>query len=90
MVNNMFKNIIENYINNMTIRDIIMFSQREKIYLEETEYLKIYNFIKSNWQYLLKDKNEVKTFLDNNFSRDNSKKIYDVFLKYQKKYSSYL
>ena len=74
----------------MTIRDIIMFSQREKIYLEETEYLKIYNFIKSNWQYLLKDKNEVKTFLDNNFSRDNSKKIYDVFLKYQKKYSSYL
>ena len=86
----MFKNIIENYINNMTIRDIIMFSQREKIYLEETEYLKIYNFIKSNWQYLLKDKNEVKTFLDNNFSRDNSKKIYDVFLKYQKKYSSYL
>ena len=86
----MFKNIIENYINNMNINDIIMFSQKENIFLEENEYLKIYDFIKNNWDKLIKDENLVKNYLNQNFDYEKSKKIYEVYLKYQKKYRSYL
>ena len=74
----------------MTISDIIMFSHKENIYLEEGEYLKVFNIIKKNWQELIKDENKVKNYLDDNFNQEKKDQIYQLFLKYQKKYSSYL
>ena len=74
----------------MTINDVISFSQKENIFLEENEYLKIYDFIKNNWDKLIKDENLVKNYLNQNFDYEKSKKIYEVYLKYQKKYRSYL
>ena len=90
MVIILLKNLIENYINNMDVHDIIMFSHKENIHLSEDEYIKIYEEIKNNWEYYLYNEIKLKNFLDNNFSENDSNKIYEVFLKYQKKYSSYL
>ena len=90
MVINMLKYLIENYINNMTINDVIMFSEKENIYLSEDEYLKIFNAIKEDWKDFILDENLVKKYLDNSFNQEKSIKIYKLFLKYQKKYSSYL
>lgn len=74
----------------MTINDVIMFSKKENINLEYYEYLKIFEKIKNNWKILVKDNNIVKEFLDDNFNKEKSEKIYNLFLKYKKKYSSYL
>jgi len=86
----MFKKIIENYINNMTINDIIMFSHKENIYLNDSEYLKIYEFIKHNWDSIINNDNLVNDFLIKNFDNEKKDIIYELYLKYQKKYSSYL
>ncbi len=90
MVINLFKNLIENYINNMTINDIIMFSKKENILLTNEEYDKIFNYIKSNWKSLINNQEKVENFLNENFDFEKKDKIYNLFLKYQKKYSSYL
>lgn len=90
MVIILFRYLIENYINNMTINDIIMFSHKENIYLCDSEYLEIFDFIKKNYQFLLDNKIDIKKYLDSKFEMEKSEKIYELFLKYQKKYSSYL
>ena len=74
----------------MTINDIIMFGNKENIYLDNEDYLKIFNAIKKNWQDLLYNDNSLKEYLKNNFSKEDYNKIYELFLKYKKKYSSYL
>jgi len=90
MVITLFKNLIESYINNMSINDVIMFSKKENIRLNDNEYLNIYNYIKSNWYIIINDEEKVKEYLNNNFSSDKSEKIYQIFLKYKKRYSAYL
>ena len=86
----LFRNLIENYINNMNINDLIEFSHKENIFLENQEYLEIYNYIKNNWTLLISNTDLVKTYLESNFNNIKSKQIYDVYLKYHKKYSAYL
>ena len=90
MVINLFKYLIENYINNMTINDLIMFSEKENIFLEYEEYLKIYDYIKNNWELLLTDETTVERYINNNFDTKNAEKILNLFSKYQKKYRAYL
>ena len=86
----MFKNLIEKYVNNMNINDLIAFSHKENIYLENNEYLEIYDFIKSNWDIIIKDSNLVKDYLYSHFNGNKSSEIYNMYLKYKKKYSAYL
>ena len=86
----MFKNLIEKYVNNMNINDLIAFSHKENIYLENNEYLEIYDFIKSNWDIIIKDSNLVKDYLYSHFNDNKSSEIYNMYLKYKKKYSAYL
>ena len=74
----------------MSINDVIMFSKKENIRLNDNEYLNIYNYIKSNWYIIINDEEKVKEYLNNNFSSDKSEKIYQIFLKYKKRYSAYL
>ena len=86
----MFKNLIENYINNMTINDIIIFANKENIKLKDYEYVKIYNYIKNNWNELIKNDNLIKSFITNNLELEHQKEVYELFLKYKKKYANYL
>ena len=74
----------------MNINDLIEFSHKENIFLENQEYLEIYNYIKNNWTLLISNTDLVKTYLESNFNNIKSKQIYDVYLKYHKKYSAYL
>lgn len=90
MVICLFKNLIEKYVNNMNINDLIAFSHKENIYLENNEYLEIYDFIKSNWDIIIKDSNLVKDYLYSHFNDNKSSEIYNMYLKYKKKYSAYL
>ena len=87
---NLFKNLIKTYINNMTINDVIMFSENENIHLENDEYFKIYEYLKENWEKLIDDEAEVKNYIVNNFNKEKQEKILNLFFKYQKKYRSYL
>jgi len=74
----------------MVINDLIMFSKKENIYLENDEYLYLFNVIKENWSKLINDEELVKIYLTNKFEGEKYNKIYNLFLKYKKKYSSYL
>ena len=74
----------------MSINEIIMFSEKENIYLNNNEYENIYNFVKKNGYDLITNQKKVYEFLYDNFDADKRDKIYNLFLKYQKKYSSYL
>lgn len=74
----------------MTINDVIMFSEKENITLTQDEYLKILNTIKNHWEELINNSDMVKKYLNDNFNNQKSEQIFKLFLKYQKKYSSYL
>ena len=77
-------------MNNMTINDVIMFSENENIHLENDEYFKIYEYLKENWEKLIDDEAEVKNYIVNNFNKEKQEKILNLFFKYQKKYRFYL
>ena len=84
-------NIIERYINNMTIEDINNFAISKDIYLCEEEKEFTYNFIKTNYKNLL---GNPKLFnlerYKNKYTKENFEKISKVFQEYFQKYSRYL
>lgn len=84
-------NLIEKYIQNMTIDDVKKFAQKKGANLSESELSFTYNFIKNNYQHILKN----PRLLDlerykNNYSQTNFEKITKVFQEYSQKYSRYL
>ena len=86
----MFIKLIEGYINNMSIDDLIFFSHQENVFLNENEYTEIYDYVKNNWYVLIKNKEIVKKYLDDHFDKEKAVMIYEIYLKYMKKYRIYL
>ena len=83
--------IIENYINNLTKSDIISFSNKNNINLNNQELDYIYNIVKKDYKILLSDNYDIIFKNANNVIRDdNLKKIYNLFLDYRFKYKNYL
>lgn len=84
-------NIIERFINNMTINDINNFAISKGIYLSESELEFTFNFIKTNYKNILGN----PKLLDlerykNKYTKENFEKISKVFQEYFQKYSHYL
>ncbi len=84
-------NIIERYMQRLTMDDIRNFALSKDISLSDDELKFTYDFVKKNYQDVLKNP---KLFdLDrykNNYTEENFQKITKVFHEYNQKYSSYL
>ena len=84
-------NIIERYIMRMTPSDINNFALSKNITLSEEELSFTYEFIKKNYQTMLKNP---KLFnlerYKSHFTEDNFAKITKVYQEYFNKYSRYL
>ena len=83
----MFYKIIENYIKNMTKENIVSFSLKNNIYLNNQEIDYIYKTIREKYNLLLSD--DFKIVFDdaqNYISSNNLKKIYNLFIDYRNKY----
>lgn len=84
-------NLIERYINKMNIEDINNFAKSKNINLSNEELSFTYNFIKKNYQDMLK--NPQVFSLDrykNNYSIENYNKINKVYEEYKNKYYRFL
>ena len=87
----MYELIIKNYINNLSINDIITFAKKNDITLSNDEVNYIYKTIKCNYKVLLGSTyeivlNEAKNYLTN----DNYKKICNLYLDYRNKFKNFL
>ena len=84
-------NLIEKYMQNMKIDDVKSFAQKKGVNLSESELSFTYNFIKNNYQNILKNPHllDLERY-KNNYSPINYEKITKVFQEYSQKYSHYL
>ena len=84
-------NIIERYMNKITIDDVNNFAQKNNIFLSAEELNFTFQFIKKNWQAIISN----PSLLDldrykNRFSEENLIKIKKLFKEYSIKYKNYL
>ncbi len=84
-------NIIEKFINKMSIDDVNNFALSKNIHLSNDELIWTYNFIKKNYKnYFSNPKAFNIDLYKNNYSKENFNKIVKVFNEYSQKYSNYL
>ena len=84
-------NIIERYMNKLSIDDVNNFAQKNNIFLSPEELSFTYQFIKKNWQQILANPSilNLDRYKDN-FSEENLIKIKKLFKEYSIKYKNYL
>lgn len=84
-------NLVEKYIKNMTILDVKNFALKKGADLSENELNFTFNFIKNNYQNILKNPSllDLERYKDK-YSKENYEKIVKVFNEYNQKYSRYL
>ena len=87
----MYNKLIEKYLSKLTKDDLILFAFKNDIILNSLEVDYIYNIIKNKYQILLSDDYEI-IFKDatNYITKNNLKKIYNLYLDYRNKYKNYL
>ena len=87
----MFKGIIENYINKISLYDINDFAIKNNVYLNKDELEFTYYLIKNNYKDFLSNIDNIN--LDkykNHYTKENFNKIKILFNEYFKKYRAYL
>ena len=87
----MYNKLIEKYLSKLTKDDLILFAFKNDIILNSLEVDYIYNIIKNKYQILLSNDYEI-IFKDatNYITKNNLKKIYNLYLDYRNKYKNYL
>ena len=82
------KNLIINYLKNLSIKDINELATKNDIYLNENELLFIYNFIKDNYYDLVNNPNnyDISNY-KNSFTNENYNKINKIINDYKEKYN---
>jgi len=78
--------LIKNYVNKMTKDDVIKFTQKNGIYLNESELDFVYRFIKKNYEALYVNPNIDLTKYKQNFSDENFNKLMKLVNDYKTKY----
>lgn len=84
-------NIIERYMDKLSINDVDTFAKKNNIVLSAQELDFTYRFIKKNWQPILANPSTLN--LDrykDKFSEENLLKIKKLFKEYSIKYKNYL
>lgn len=87
----MFSKLIVNYIKKLTKNDIIEFSKKEDILLNNNEIDIIYNYIKNDYNTLLyEDSTNIFNELKRKINSNSYYKIKNLFDEYKLKYKKYL
>lgn len=87
----MFSKIINNYVSNLTKQDIIDYSIKENIELNNDEIDLIYKTIKSNYKDLLYgDSNIIFNNIKSRINPTSYNKLKSLFITYKNKYKKYL
>lgn len=84
-------NIIERYMNRLKKEDVLNFAVSKNVFLSEEELNFTYDFIKKNWQDILRNPNlfEIDRY-KNKYSEENFKKVKQLFKEYHQKFGSFL
>ena len=84
-------NIIERYMSMLKKEDVFNFAVSNNIFLSNEELNFTYEFIKKNWQDIVKNPNlfEIEKY-KNRFSEENFKKVKQLFKEYHQKFGSFL
>lgn len=84
-------NIVEKFVNKLTIEDINSFALKKNIILSEEELNFVYSFIKKNYKDILKNPNlfDINRYEDK-FQNGNFEKIKKVYIEYFSKYHKFL
>lgn len=80
----MYENIIKNYIDKLTKEDIINYSKKEGIFLNDSEINVIYDEIKNNWKQLYNGNTRVITNLENKINNKAYNRLIDLYNTYKK------
>lgn len=78
--------LIKNYVSRMTKEDVIRFTQKNDIYLNEYELDFTYRFIKKNYEALYANPNIDLSKYKEQFSEENYNKIMKLVAEYKAKY----
>ena len=83
--------IIERYMSMLKKEDVFNFAVSNNIFLSNKELDFTYEFIKKNWQDIVKNPNlfEIERY-KNRFSEENFKKVKQLFKEYHQKFGSFL
>lgn len=80
----MYENIIKNYVDKLTKEDIINYSKKEDIFLNDNEINVIYDEIKNKWKQLYNGNTRVITDLENKINNKAYNKLIDLYITYKK------
>lgn len=78
--------LIKNYVSKMTKEDVIKFTQKNDIYLNDYELDFVYRFIKKNYEALYANPNIDLTKYKDNFTEENYTKIMKLVATYKSRY----
>ena len=78
--------LIKSYVSRMTKEDVIRFTQKNDIYLNEYELDFTYRFIKKNYEALYANPNIDLSKYKEQFSEENYNKIMKLVAEYKAKY----
>ena len=79
----MYENIIKNYVDKLTKEDIINYSKKEDIFLNDNEINVIYDEIKNKWKQLYNGNTRVITDLENKINNKAYNKLIDLYNPYK-------
>ena len=82
--------LLENYVNNLTIEKVNEIAIKNNIYLNKEELDFLYKFIKKNYEALYVNPNIDLNKYKNDFTEENFNKIIKLINSYKIKYASYL
>ena len=84
-------NIIERYMNMLKKEDVNNFAIKKNVFLSESELDFTYEFLKKNWQDILKNPNvfDINRY-KNQFSEENFYKAKKIFDEYYQKFKSFI
>lgn len=80
----MYENIIKNYVDKLTKEDIINYSKKEDIFLNDNEINVIYDEIKNKWKQIYNGNTCVITDLENKINNKAYNKLIDLYNTYKK------
>ena len=84
-------NLIENYMRSFKKEDVKNFALQKRVNLTEEELNFAYEFIKKNWQDILKNPKALQLErYKNKFSEENFNKIKKIFDEYYQKFGSFI
>ena len=82
--------LVKNYVEKMSKKDLNDFAIKNGVYLSESELDFTYNFVKRNYETLYANPNIDLTEYKSHFTDENFSKMMKLIMQYKTKYASFL